>query len=63
MQIDVKTRFDAQGKENNMNIIRSLDFEYNYVETVHVVTVLYKQTIRQADRTVTQVTHTNTIIT
>jgi len=48
----VKTRFDAQGKEN-MNTIRSLDFEYNYVETVRVVKVLLQaenQTSRYLDR-------------
>ena len=50
MQIESETRFDAQGKEN-MNIIRSLKFEYNYVETaVCVVTVLLQADNDQTSR-------------
>ena len=44
MQIDRENKIYAQGKENHEHI-RSLDFEYNYVE-LHVVTVLLQADIQ-----------------
>ena len=49
MQIDRENKIYAQGKENHEHI-RSLDFEYNYLETVRVVTVLLQADNDQTSR-------------